>query len=152
MDDGEVAVDGDQGESDDADVDRELLDERCRGTEEVGQVPTLQQGRLELERDAEDSEGNVGHGEVPDEEVRHGLHVSVAHDHHDNQRVADDRDDGDDAVEDREQGDQTRRNVEQLFPVRAVDAHDTVLHPAGVRLQGGVRPNHIAIHGCLVAQ
>ena len=159
MHDGEVSVNSDEREGDDTNVDRELFDERRRGAEEVRQVPALKQRRLELERDAEDAQGNVGDREVADEEVRHRLHVTVAHDHDDDQRVPDDRDHGDGPVEDRQKGDEARRNVEQFLRVRvrAVRAHRhrSVHQPAVVvRLQGGTDTDRhrVATSRGLVAQ
>ena len=158
VNDGEVSVHGDEREGDDTHVDRELFDERRRGAEEVRQVPALKQRRLELEWDAKNTQGDVGDGEVADEEVRHRLHVAVSHDHDDDQRVPDDRDDGDGPVEDRQKSDEARRNVEQFLPVRVrgvrAHRHRSVLQPAVVRLQGGTDTDRhrVTTNRCLVAQ
>ncbi len=75
-----VEGDGDQGE--DADVHAQDLDERTELAHEGRQVPPLEQGCVELERDGEHRDRDVGEGQVRDVHVghrphppRHGNHV-----------------------------------------------------------------------------
>ena len=55
-------------------ADAECGEELGGGAHEVGQVPALQQRRLELERDREHADDDVGHGQVADEVVHCGPH------------------------------------------------------------------------------
>lgn len=48
--DGPVAIDGDCGQSENAHVDRQDLHERAKRTHQGRQIPSLQQGRLKLNR------------------------------------------------------------------------------------------------------
>lgn len=52
------------------------LQEGTQFAHEGGQVPALEEGRLELERDAEDRDDDVGHGQVSDVQVDHRVHAS----------------------------------------------------------------------------
>ena len=54
----------------------------------MGQVPPLQQRRLEVERDVERADDEVGQRQVGDEEVGDGAHPTAPHHHVDHQRVA----------------------------------------------------------------
>ena len=49
------------------------LEERTEGAEELWEVPALQQRRLELERDGEQTDDHVRQCQVGDEEVCHRL-------------------------------------------------------------------------------
>ena len=86
--DGPVAVlrDGDQREN--GRVHGHVLEEGAEGAHEVGQVPPLQQRRLEVERDVEHPDDEVGERQVGDEEVGDGAHPPAPHHHVDHQRIA----------------------------------------------------------------
>ena len=49
------------------------LKEGTEGAHEVREVPPLKKSRLELERDGEQPDDDVGQGQVGDKEVRHRL-------------------------------------------------------------------------------
>ena len=91
MDDGPVAVLGDGDEREDGGVDGDVLEEGAEGAHEVGQVPPLQQRRLEVEGDVEGADDEVGQRQVGDEEVGDGAHPTAPHHHVDHQRVACDK-------------------------------------------------------------
>ena len=55
-------------------ADTECCEELGGGTHERRQIPALQQSRLELERDREHADDDVGHRQVPDEVVHGGPH------------------------------------------------------------------------------
>ena len=111
VDDGDEAVDGNDGQRENADVDGQRLDERRDRAERVRQTPVLEDGRLELERRREDAERRVGRRQVGDEEVRDGPHVASARDHHHDERVSDDGEDRDGAVQQRQGDEQQRRHA-----------------------------------------
>ena len=98
-----VERDGDQRE--DADVDAQGLGEGAELAHELGELPPLEQRRVELERDAEDGDDDVGGGQVRDVEVGHVLHAARRRHHEDHQAVAEDGQQGDEAVADGEQHD-----------------------------------------------
>ena len=95
VDDGPVAVLRDGDEREDGGVDGDVLEEGAEGAHEVGQVPPLQQRRLEVERDVEHPDDEVGQRQVGDEEVGDGAHPPAPHHHVDHQRVTCDAEKGD---------------------------------------------------------
>ena len=86
--DGPVAVLGDGDEREDGRVDGDVLEEGAEGAHEVGQVPPLQQRRLEVEGDVEHADDEVGERQVGDEEVGDGAHPPAPHHHVNHQRIA----------------------------------------------------------------
>ena len=85
---GPVAILSDGDEREDGRVHGHVLEEGAERTHDVRQVPPLQQRRLEVERDVEHPDDEVGQCEVRDEEVGDGAHPPAPHDHVDDQRVA----------------------------------------------------------------
>ena len=55
-------------------TDAECCEELGGGTHERRQIPTLQKSRLELKRDREHADDDVGDGQVSDEVVHGGPH------------------------------------------------------------------------------
>lgn len=78
-----VPVDGDGDQSEDGHVDAERLGEGTELAHKCGQVPALQQGGVELERNAEDGDDDVGRRQVGDVEVGDGVHGRGDGDHAD---------------------------------------------------------------------
>lgn len=92
------------------------LHKGAEGAHELWQVPTLQQRRLELEGNREESDGDVSHGQVGDEAVGGtALHASAGHDDPDHQRVAHHRNHRNGAVADGQQHDHRRRHLVQII-------------------------------------
>ena len=56
---------------------RFYLQEGTQFAHERGQIPSLEERGLELEGDAEDGDDDVGHGQVADVEVDHGVHPTA---------------------------------------------------------------------------
>ena len=86
---GDVAVDGDHAEGDDANVHGDDLHEGGEGTHEVSEHPPLQQGGLELEGDGEHPNNDIRHRQVGNEDVGDAVHASVFNDDEDDEAVAD---------------------------------------------------------------
>ena len=94
-----LPVHGDSHQREDADVDAEDLDGGAELAHELGQVPALPQGRVELKRYGKEGDGHVGQGQVGDVVVGDGPHSRGHDDHIDHQAVAHKGSEADKAVE-----------------------------------------------------
>lgn len=85
-----VPVQRNRRQRDDAHVHRKHLHKRAEGAHERRQNPSLQQGRLELERDREHADDDVRHRQVGDEVVGDRAHATAGADYDQDAEVAED--------------------------------------------------------------
>ena len=83
-----VPVKGDGDQSEYADIDAEDLNRRAKLTHKLGQIPSLQQRGVKLERNCEEGDGHVGEGQVGDVVIRHRPHPGRGKHHVNDQRIA----------------------------------------------------------------
>lgn len=115
INDGPVPIHRDGRQREDRHVHADQLHERAERAHKLGQIPALEQGRLELERDGEHANGDVGQRQIGDEHVRDRLHLLGGEDDPDDERVAYHRQYADGAVKQGQQHQQANRDFVQIF-------------------------------------